>query len=54
MGRRRHTPEQIITIVANPELLGVTGRVVVDAPEGVYDFGVEVFRGDRLKELVGN
>ncbi len=57
MGRRRHTPEQIITIVANPELLGVTGRVVVDAPEGVSTFSVQVVKegtSERVRNWYGN
>ena len=61
LGRRdtfRPVPDDVdecCTIVANPELLGVTGRVVVDAPEGVYDFGVEVFQaGTRVRNWYGN
>ncbi len=45
------------TVVANPELLGVSGRVVVDAPEGVSSFHVEVFEPGasvRVRDWYGN
>ena len=44
-------------IVTNPELLGVSGRVVVDALEGVSDFRVQVFEAgtdQRVRNWYGN
>ncbi len=44
-------------IVPNPELSGVSGRVVVDVLEGVSDFHVEVFKegtSERARDWYGN
>ncbi len=49
--------EECCNIISNPELLGVTGRVVVDAPEGVSSFRVEVFEAgtrERVRDWYEN
>ena len=49
--------EECCSIIANPELSGISGRVVVDALEGVSSFHVEVFKAgtsERVKDWYGN
>ena len=47
--------EECCTIVANAELLGVTGRLVVEAPEGVSGHSVTVLQaGTRVRNWYGN
>ena len=49
--------EECCTIIANPELSGITGRVVVNAIEGVSSFKIEVFKAgttERVRNWYGN